>query len=174
MMATSTPLYASLMTQFERRRERLGWTFETVEACAGIGEGMYAKLLHVDASSGRRGNWPLIQIVADALFTPGAHELRIIDHGAKMLASASRSVKNTTIPKNMRVVLAGMASEGGRARAAKLSAQRRSEIARSAAEARWRTARATPAWTGGPRGYLEAYSPRKTGQRAALADSEQK
>ena len=173
-MATSTPLYASLMIQFERRRERLGWTFATVEEIAGIGEGMYAKLLHVDAASGRRGNWPLLQIVADTLFTPGAHELRIVDHGARMLASASRSIKNTKIPKNMRVVLAGMASAGGRARAVKLTSARRKEIARLAAEARWRSARATPAWTGGPGGYLEPLVVKRTAQGASLGDSEQK
>ena len=173
-MATAVALYQSLMTQFERRRERLGWTFATLEAESGLGDGQYAKLLHVGASSGRRGSWPILQIVADTLFTPGAYELRFVQHGASVLASASKSIKNTTIPKNMRVVLAGMAAEGGRARAAKLSAQRRSEIARIAAQARWRAARATPGWTGGLGGYVEVYPPGKTRQRASLADSEQK
>jgi hypothetical protein len=144
-MATSVPLYASLMTQFERRRERLGWTFATLEAEAGIGDGQYAKLLHVDASSGRRGNWPILQVLADTLFAPGAYELRFVVHGPGLvLATASRSEKNTRIPKNMRVVLAGMASDGGKARAAKLTADRRKEIARLGAEARWRYARLPP------------------------------
>lgn len=174
-MATSTPLYASLMSQFERRRERLGWTFATLEAEAGIGDGQYAKLLHVDASSGRRGNWPILQTIADTLFPEGSYELRFVVHGpGLMLPTASRSEKNTRIPKNMRVVLAGMASDGGKARAAKLTADRRKEIARLGAEARWRYAALPPvSETGGGR-YSGSSRLRQASQRPPQPVLEQK
>jgi transcriptional regulator with XRE-family HTH domain len=139
MEGMATPLYQALLETLDRQRERRGWPMWRLEERAGLSEAHLSKLLRGE----RLGTWATIQFIADALF-PGGVKIKLVAARPERepFAPASMSPQQLKILRAYnRHLLAEIAPMGGRARAKKLTPERRREIGRIAAAARWKAKR---------------------------------
>lgn len=136
MEGMATPLYRALLTTLDRQRERRGWPMWRLEERAGLSEAHLSKLLRGE----RLGTWATLQFIVDALY-PGGVVLKLSPAQPQkpLFSPASMSPQQVKILYAYnRHILAQIAPMGGRARAQKLSPERRREIGRIAAAARWK------------------------------------
>lgn len=155
-----TDLYRALVWEVRNRIRALGLTMQQCDDISGNQDGYTAKMLHPDTPSGRQAQWQVVQQLLDAIY-PGGVRLRL--HSIAGLV-ATRSAINGKLKKNSqvlsglsindrerakgllgRVAIRDLAREAGRkgglARASRLSPQKRQNIARRAAHARWKDKR---------------------------------
>jgi transcriptional regulator with XRE-family HTH domain len=129
----ATPSYRSLIAELDRQRERRGWPIWRLEERAGLSEAHLSKLLRGE----RIATWSTLEFLIAAMFPTGCRlkleplkPVRIApaiipEHQMKILRAYNRHL------------LATIASSGGHARAESLTRERRQQIGRIAAQARW-------------------------------------
>jgi hypothetical protein len=147
------PLYRAMVLELERRRLAVGISMERMSELMGTAERSYAKMMHPETSSGRMVQWPTMQAVVDVLYCDGmlvrlmpmragsTHEWNAVQstEGTRRLIKAEAARWDA---KMRREAMAAICREGGKARAAKMTAKQRSDSARHAAKARWAKVRA--------------------------------
>lgn len=136
-----TSIYRAVVAEIERRRIEVGWTCLELDTAAGLSSGYWAKCVHPDEPSGRRIRWEMLEFVVGALF-PDGYKLAIEGQIGPMLSAASMRyhIKAAT-PQGtptFRRRMRDLAAEGGHKRRDSLTPERRSEIAREGAQARWK------------------------------------
>jgi hypothetical protein len=129
-----------MMLEIERRRVELGISMDRLSEVAGLAERAYVKTLYPETASGRIARHETIQIIVDALF-PDGFDIEIRPRSGPALTALSARLKihcaaASEHPKRRRELMRELGVRGGRARAAKLSAARRKEIASLGARAR--------------------------------------
>jgi hypothetical protein len=145
----SVPIYRAIVQQFERRRRALGLAMWKVDEAAGGTSRYYAHMLYPDTPNGRQSTWEIVQLYADALFPDGFVVKIEPGRPGSLLPSKHRvAIKYMGVRYDietrqdwMKELSQKGASKGGIARAKKLSARRRKQIAKRAAKKRWRTPR---------------------------------
>jgi hypothetical protein len=149
MVLKVTPIYLSIVREFERRRRALGIAMWRLDEAAGGSSRYFAKMLYPETPSGRQSNWDIVQLYADALF-PEGFSLTIKPGKDGCLAASKHrvSIRFSGVRYDLEARQDWMkelsqkgASKGGKARAAKLSGRRRKAIAKQAAKKRWSTPR---------------------------------
>lgn len=154
----ATSIYFAIMGEVERRRLALGIPMEKLSEFCGISDRAYSKYQAPDTSSGRQATWSVLQAIVDCLFADGL-DLRIrARKGPKLDALSARYAlkfdRAFADGRTRRELLSEWGSRGGRshdanhltkigrrggrARREKLSAAKRSELARHAALVRHR------------------------------------
>lgn len=146
--------YDDLIDCFRRRKDELGLTMETLDRLTQLAPGYCAKVLG-DAQVKKLGKDSFDEFMqALALQLHPAPDLAFAQKMERRWeenqrerplggehARVSMRALNRFTPIVVRIRNAAIAPKGGKARAAKLSAKRRTQIARKAARARWRRGR---------------------------------
>jgi hypothetical protein len=134
-----TAIYRALMLEIERRRLQLGWTMEEVCAVAGVQDRYYPKMLYVDEPSGRQARWETIEILMLTLF-PDGYDMKLEAREGGMLTAMRmrHHIKHSGPPgtpsrRQEMAALSRMATDARR----QIPAERRTELARHAAQSRW-------------------------------------
>lgn len=137
----ATPVYRALLLEIERQRQAIGISMDALSDEAGFADRYYAKALHPDTPSGRQARWETVQEMLDALF-PGGFDIEIRAKTGVCLSAQDlrRKIKFAAAdrdPVTRRKLMAEIGRLGGQARA-KMSPERRREIALKAAKTRLR------------------------------------
>ena len=141
------PLYVGIVREIERQRDRVGLTIADVEAVVGLGEGQYCKAINPHAAiSARRGGWPLMQAIVDALF-PGGFDIKLAMRNCVPTPPPTRRGQGGS---NVRRLLRGhmvriaqlRTTESRRQAMLKLPKRQRRAMAKHAATVRWARIRA--------------------------------
>jgi hypothetical protein len=149
---TSTRIYRALMEAFETRRVELKLSMNTdvigMNHLAGAADGYYAKMIYPDTPSGRQARWETVDEFATVLFGHG-YSIQIVpgELNPKTLKAVSNPNPASSKAINIRHwrhlrYFQELGKKGGKARAAKLSPERRSAIAKKANRASRRARRA--------------------------------
>jgi general stress protein YciG len=157
--APITAICFAIVGEFERRRLALGSPpQDKLSEFAGVPDRAYAKwIISPHTSSGRQPSWPSLQRIADVLY-PDGFQLRITARQGPALNALSHkfSLRYDKIFADARTRREQLAEwgrqgglrhdpqwmvkigrRGGRARVRRQSKEKRSEVARLAARARW-------------------------------------
>jgi hypothetical protein len=149
--------YDSLHRAVRTRVEELGVSRSSIDAASGLQDGYASKILSPIPIKGlgRQSLGPMLQALGLALEVVVIEEQpRIVESGTKT-ASHDRRAKRASIGaanmpevramgrKALRLMLRDNAKKGARARTRSLTPERRQQIARKAAKARWRAWRRT-------------------------------
>ena len=139
-MAHPTPFYRQVLLEVERRRQQMNLSQERLGEIAGIADRSYSKYLHPDTNNGRIAQWPTLQAVLETLF-PDGFDVEIRPRKGPQLTALSmkyqiRVAAAVNDRRAQRQLMRELGARGGRARAEKLSPERRREIASIGARAR--------------------------------------
>lgn len=136
-----TSIYRAVVAEIERRRIELNWTCLELDQAAGLSTGYWAKCVHPDEASGRRIRWEMLEFVMGALF-PDGYKLAIEGQKGPMLSRHSMKyyIKAAAPPgtPTFRERQREFGKRGGDARMVKMTPERRTEVARTAANSRWK------------------------------------
>lgn len=148
----ASPLYHAVVLELERRRLASGLSMEQLDELAGTAERSYAKALYPDTESGRASRIEKLQLYVDVLFCEG-FTLRMMPGGGMPTAIGTRrkiqaEAAHYDRPTSRRH-MSELAKLAAAARRLKISPERRQDMARAAANARWGKRKVT----------LENYSP---------------
>jgi hypothetical protein len=143
------PVYAAFTNAIEVVLAETGTTMHQADDLAGLNDGHTAKLLHPDTPSGRVGTWQSVGLLSSAIERLGyrleVYFTKADEPGTSACGKARspRTIADDILSRrNLRVRVAeSFGRVGGKARAKALSADRRAEIARAAALARWQRRR---------------------------------
>jgi hypothetical protein len=146
-LTDATPIYRSVMLECERRRQQLGVSMDRFSEFAGLPDRAYAKMVWPDGVAGRQATWESVQRVIDALF-PDGFDLMVKPRKGPELDKLSMKFKarfgqpfraGKAIREHMSE-LSRRATPEARSRGRKqhIERARRREIARLAANARWK------------------------------------
>jgi hypothetical protein len=146
--ATPVPaVYYALLAEIERHRLKFGIPMWMMDDGAGANRGHYSHGLYPETPSGRMLTWPIVQMYLDTLFRQG-FSIKIEAANASCLPASSHRVAIKFSDARydfearqdwMQQISKRGASKGGKARAAKLSKRRLSQIGKQGAKKRWST-----------------------------------
>ena len=142
--------YAAMQEFFRRRAEELGLSRQTIDRLANFTPGLASKILAPTPIKriGHEHIGPLCAALAVS-WVPVVDEQSLAEI-ERRISRGDTDKRNgnlalhalVSVPARSRRFMRRMASKGGKARAAKLSPKRRSQIARKAARALWAKLRA--------------------------------
>lgn len=137
------PIYHAIIVELERKRHAMGISMDEMSELMGTAERAYAKMLYPETSSGRVAQWPTLQKAIDVLFCEG-FDLILKRNADEPLTSQGtrRKIINSAAHfhrRTEREVMAERGRKGGQARAEKMTREQRSESARKAVTARWKS-----------------------------------
>jgi len=137
---TVTSIYRAVVAEVERRRVEVGWTCLELDHAAGLSSGYWAKCVHPDEPSGRRIRWEMLEFVMGAVF-PDGYKLSIEgSNGVMQDAASMRYHVKAAAPVGTPTFRARMKELGKKGAVARVEGQtpeRRTEVARMAANVRW-------------------------------------
>jgi hypothetical protein len=166
-----TETYLALMSELERRRQKLKMPMWLLDDKSGGQDGYFGKMLACHAPSGRQAGWNILQLYVTALFPKGV-SVKLIPcrkpnaQQPSMNGKSVREIERSKIdlPQELRLLLRERAKEAGRkgaaARNGRLSARQRRALARKAAVIRWSAIKAAA------KGKAKAHSTSKKKKRA--------
>lgn len=134
-------LYQEIMLAIDRRRQQMGVPMWALDDAAGTQDGYYAKCLHFEDPSGRMARYQTLELILGALY-PGGFRIKIEATELPMHAQGSMKtrIRLAQFYWDWRVrgkAIVDWCRKGAEARNEALTPERRSEIARGAAKARW-------------------------------------
>lgn len=134
-------IYRAVVAEIERRRVEVGWTCLELDNAAGLSSGYWAKCVHPDEPSGRRIRWEMLEFVIGALYADG-YDLAVKPKSGALLNQFSMKyhIRNAAPPgtPTYRARMSEAGKKSAAARMEKLTPEQRSEVARTAARARWK------------------------------------
>lgn len=137
------PVYRALLIEIERRRVQLGWPMWKLEDVAGVNDGHYGHMLHVDRKTGRQATWKIVQLVLDAMY-PRGFDLILKPKSGGMLTAEGTALKIKFAAADhdrqaRRALMSALGKRGAQARAEKykiMSKEERQRIAKKARKTR--------------------------------------
>lgn len=136
----ATAIYRALVAEIERRRIQLGWTMEELNEACGYQPGYWSKMLYVDKPSGRQARWEMVEYAMLAMF-PDGYDLALKPQLGGMLNQFSMRyhIKHAAPPgtPTFRERMSQAGKKSAPARMEKMTPERRKEVAKQAAGARW-------------------------------------